>query len=44
MTTVGNNVTDSHDIVINGITLPASAAYQSLMDLANDLSIYVNYK
>lgn len=44
VTTVGNNVTDSHDIVINGITLPASAAYQSLMDLANDLSIYVNYK
>ena len=44
VTTVGNSVTDSHDIVINGITLPASAAYQSLMDLANDLSIYVNYK
>lgn len=44
VTTVGNNVSDSHDIVINGITLPASAAYQSLMDLANDLSIYVNYK
>lgn len=39
-TTIAGNVTDSHNIIINGITMPASAAYQSLMDIANDLKIY----
>ena len=41
--TIGGTSMDSHDIIINGLTLPASAAYQSLIDLANDLSIYANY-
>lgn len=41
-TNVAGSMTDSHDqtIIINGITLPASAAYKSLMEIAGDLAIY----
>lgn len=41
-TNVAGRMTDSHDqtIIINGITLPASAAYKSLMEIAGDLAIY----
>ena len=40
LTSIAGNTTDSHNIIINGITMPASAAYQSLMDLVGDLAIY----
>lgn len=41
-TNVAGSMTDSHNqtIIINGITLPASAAYKSLMEIAGDLAIY----
>ena len=40
LTSIAGSTTDSHNIIINGLTMPASAAYQSLLEIAGDLAIY----
>lgn len=40
LTSIAGSSTDSHNIIINGLTMPASAAYQSLLEIAGDLAIY----